>query len=66
MNEEELFKEIAKIEPKDRMKFLREVKILFWGEKRAELQENILERYDNEEYWERDIIEFWDKELENG
>ncbi len=54
----ELIDEIVKkIEPKDRMNFLFNLKSAFWGEKRALLQENILDRYDSEEYWDKESIE---------
>ena len=56
INEEIIKKIVEKIEPKERNDFLIKLKTAFWGEKRALLQENILDRYDNVEYWNEEQI----------
>jgi len=59
---ERLIKEIKKkIKPKERYKFLYRLKCSFYGEKNTILEENILDRYNNSEYWDYDLSKNYDE-----
>ena len=47
----DIFYRFRDIDPKEWVDVMFELKRLLWGETRASQQEDILNRYDNEEYW---------------